>query len=515
MNPSRRPAASSVLVALVAATWGVALVPEPALAHAIGGTFQLPVPLWLYLAGAAIAVAASFVVTAALRRRSPAPQGYRTRPVSEGVASPMRWMLRLLGLAWWYGAILVGFLVGDISPLPAVLLWIGIWVGLPIVAILAGNPWPSLSPFRTTFAGLDWLARRAGLGALDAGIRYPPGLARWPAVVLLVLVIWIELVLPGGEVAATVAVVMAAYTLLTLSGMVSFGQVAWLRNAEVFEVLLAWFGRIGPVGRLARRRAVCEACAEGCAPDRCIDCPECAVAADDAERTPVLRPWALGLTDVVRAGPSDAAFIVVALAGVSYDGLRETAFGATMLGTLLPPVQALFGITGTTFLLVDTLAYALVVAAFLVAFAAVAAMTHALADPAHRPSLGTGAGVHAATLLPIAAGYLVAHYLTLVIQGALWLPSLVVDPLMSLAPELDWIPVSFVWYLSVVAIVLGHVVAIVLSHRLALRHSPGRPAMAGLPMVALMIGYTIFSLWVIAQPIVIEPAIPAALGAPR
>jgi hypothetical protein len=37
------------------------LSPAPVAAHAIGGTFQLPVPLWLYLAGAAIAVAASFV----------------------------------------------------------------------------------------------------------------------------------------------------------------------------------------------------------------------------------------------------------------------------------------------------------------------------------------------------------------------------------------------------------------------------------------------------------------------
>ena len=79
------------------------------------------------------------------------------------------------GLAWWYGAIAVGFVVGDISPLPAVLLWIGIWVGLPIVAVIAGNPWPSLSPFRTTFAALEWLARRAGVDRLDLGLPYPRG----------------------------------------------------------------------------------------------------------------------------------------------------------------------------------------------------------------------------------------------------------------------------------------------------------------------------------------------------
>ena len=94
----------------------------------------------------------------------------------------------------------------------------------------------------------------------------------------------------------------------------------------------------------------------------------------------------------------------------------------------------------------------------------------------------------------------------------MWLPSLLVDPLMSLAPELDWIPVSLVWYLSVAAIVGGHVAGIVLAHRLAMRDTPGRATLAGLPMVALMIGYTVLSLWIIAQPIVIEPGLTPATG---
>ena len=65
------------------------------------------------------------------------------------------------------------------------LFWIGIWVGLPIVAALIGNAWPSLSPFRTTFAGIEWLAQRLGARRVDLEIAYPPGLARWPAVALL------------------------------------------------------------------------------------------------------------------------------------------------------------------------------------------------------------------------------------------------------------------------------------------------------------------------------------------
>lgn len=484
-----------------------AILPSPVLGHAIGGTFQLPVPLGLYLAGAAAAVAASFVVAATVARQPASEPSYPTAAVAPALAAIGRGVLRTLGLVWWYGAIVVAFVVGDITPLPAVLLWIGIWVGLPIVAVLLGNPWPSMSPFRTTFAELEWLAKRIGFQRLDAGLRYPKRLARWPAVVLLAAGIWAELVLPGSATAATVAWLLVGYTVLTLAGMALFGQVAWLRHGELLEVELGWFGRLGPIGRRSTSAPLCEGCGEGCRVERCIDCPECAAAADDEERVPVLRPWIVGLTDVDRAGWSDAAFIVLALAGVSFDGMQETAFGASLVGIVHPPILDALGPTAAAFLLADTLVFAGVVVAFLLAFGAVVGVTHALGDPARRRPLPTTAGAYAATLLPIAAGYLVAHYLTLVIQGALWLPSLVVDPLMSIAPALDWIPTELVWYASVIAIVGGHIAAIVLAHRNALRDAPDRAIVAGLPMVALMIGYTVLSLWIIAQPIVVDPGV--------
>ncbi|MDQ2689092.1 MAG: hypothetical protein M3Y29_02305 [Chloroflexota bacterium] len=503
MSRSRRLAAAALAGALLLAGG-----PTGVAAHAIGGTFQLPVPLWLYLVGAAVAVGASFVVTSLVARGGSETE-YPTTAVDAPLAAAARAALRVMGLAWWYGAIVVAFVVGDITPLPAVLLWIGVWVGLPIVAALLGNPWPSLSPFRTTFAGLEWLARRAGIRRLDAGLPYPPALARWPAVALLAAGIWAELILPGSEAAPTVGVLMVAYTVLTLAGMALFGQIAWLRNAEVFEVELAWFGRIGPIARRSVRAELCDGCGERCSFERCIDCAECSTAAEDGERRPELRPWIVGLSDVARAGWSDAAFIVLALAGVTYDGLRETAFGAWLIGAILPPLTGAFGITLTAFLLTDTLAFALVAGAFLAAFGAIRWLTRTITDAPLQP-----AGVYAATLLPIAAGYLVAHYLTLVIQGVVWLPSLVSDPLVSLAPELDWIPTGLVWYLSVAAIVGGHVAGIVLAHRLAIRDSRRRATVAGLPMVGLMIAYTVLSLWIIAQPIVIEPGVTPAAALP-
>jgi hypothetical protein len=351
---------------------------------------------------------------------------------------------------------------------------------------------------------LEWVAARLGASRLDAGVAYPPELARWPAVGLLALGIWAELILPGSSVAGTVALLLSGYTLVTILGCIAFGPIAWLRHAELFEVLFGWFGRIGPVGRRSVNRDLCDGCDEGCDPDRCVDCPECSVAAEDDERNAELRPWFVGLTERVPAGWSDAAFIVLALAGVTYDGMRETAFGAALLETILTPMTNLLGVTATAFLLTDTVAFALVVAAFFVAFAVILRAASALSGRALAP------GAYAATLLPIAAGYLVAHYLTLVIRGVIWLPSLVADPRMSLAPDIGWIPAGVIWYLSVAAIVGGHIAGIVLAHRLALRDAPDRPTVAGLPMVALMIGYTVLSLWVIAQPIVVEPGVPPA-----
>jgi hypothetical protein len=71
-----------------------------------------------------------------------------------------------------------------------------------------------------------------------------------------------------------------------------------------------------------------------------------------------------------------------------------------------------------------------------------------------------------------------------------------------------------VWYLSVAAIVASHIAAIVLAHRLALRDAPSRPVRAGVPLAALMVGYTVFSLWIIAQPLTIEPDESARPAAP-
>jgi len=55
-----------------------------------------------------------------------------------------------------------------------------------------------------------------------------------------------------------------------------------------------------------------------------------------------------------------------------------------------------------------------------------------------------------------------------------------------------------------VGIVAGHIAAVCVAHWIALREYPSRreALWSQLPMLGLMVGYTVLSLWIIAQPIV-------------
>ena len=130
-----------------------------------------------------------------------------------------------------------------------------------------------------------------------------------------------------------------------------------------------------------------------------------------------------------------------------------------------------------------------------------------------RPSPLEVARSFALTLVPIAIGYHVAHYLVfLLVQGQYIIP-LLSDPfgrgwdLFGTAGYRVDIAVAgarFAWYTAVAAIVTGHVFAVYLAHRRAIAvFSPTRVALATqVPLTALMVLYTFIGLSITAEPIV-------------
>ena len=72
--------------------------------------------------------------------------------------------------------------------------------------------------------------------------------------------------------------------------------------------------------------------------------------------------------------------------------------------------------------------------------------------------------------------------------------------------DISVVDAKTVWYLAVGAIVIGHVVAVVVAHIAAYRtYRSGRAAIVSqLPMLVLMVGYTMSSLWILSQPVIAE-----------
>jgi hypothetical protein len=124
------------------------------------------------------------------------------------------------------------------------------------------------------------------------------------------------------------------------------------------------------------------------------------------------------------------------------------------------------------------------------------------------------------SLLPIAYGYLLAHYLQYVlINGQLLLPllgnpvGLDTWPLHlpypfndEYVPDSGIMPTSVVWYVQIVVIVAAHVLAVVLAHRhLGVQAADvARARRSEWPWLVAMVGYTMLSLWLLAQPLVAE-----------
>ena len=120
------------------------------------------------------------------------------------------------------------------------------------------------------------------------------------------------------------------------------------------------------------------------------------------------------------------------------------------------------------------------------------------------------------TLIPIALAYHVAHFLLfLLIQGQLLVP-LASDPLgfgwdlfgtSNYRLNFRLVSPNLYWLISVLSIVTGHIVAVFLAHSTAFRVIPTRhyALRSQFPMLVLMVGYTIASLWIITQPMYMAP----------
>lgn len=457
------------------------------LAHAFGARYELPIPLYLFVAGGALVVVASFLLVA---RRSVALAGLDAEAADGAHLRPLHPVWGTLAVLWLVFLCWCGFAGSqEVSEnLIATVFWIVVWVAVPLSCAIAGDWTQPLNPFAflSKLADNDRL-RRALLGGPEP-VRWPRRLGWWPAVALFLFGVLMELIY---NLTATTprftALGLGCYAGLSLLMGMTFGR-EWLRHGEMFTVLFDTWGRLGWL-RFG-------------APGR--------------------RGFFGGLERPFARTPSRVVFVLLMLLNVNFDGLLSTPQWANVKRDL---PSAWSQSTGRLHAF-DTLSFvamAVVLAAVLTSFA----HGSAVAGQHRTRPLASVTGL-LPSLLPIAFGYLLAHYLEyLLVNGQLLIPLIGNPPGLQGWPihlpypfnddyevHHGFLPSAFYWYVALVVIVAVHVAAVILAHRHLSR--AGRTERLRLrseyPWLVAMVGYTCLSLWLLAQPLTQETSSTSGLA---
>ena len=454
------------LATAISAALAVALAaPAAVFAHTLNTSYTSRLPLAVYLAGAAATVALSFIFVLVRDVRADRPD---TSAPGHLPPAWLRYLLRGLGLIGWVWIVVQGIGGGtSAAEVASLFLWVYGWVAVAAISALVGPVWQFLDPFSTLFDIGAWVIRRLGVTPWDIA-SYPEGLGKWPAVAGFIVVVWIELVLKAGP--NVLFIVLVGYTALTLAMMAQYGRDTWRSQAEVFTVWFRLLGRIAPY------------------------------ALTDEDGRVRRRPFFSGLLE---PGWSlqDVVIVALGVGSILFDGLSQTQIFFTTFGLPSLPVQ--------TVIMAVFLGVIVVAALVVTRYVGVAA---------------TGAG-----LVPIALGYLIAHYFTYVVIDGQRIIIAISDPLQNgsdlfgtafFEPSGAWLPPGLVWTIQLAAVVGGHMLGAWAGHVVAALDAPpeleGRPlTLRQIPLAVVMVALTTLTLWSLGQAIVVSPPENAsvALGA--
>ncbi len=426
------------------------------IAHGVGGRSDLPLPVWLFAYGAAFALLISFV---ALRILWPRP---RLMAASAGVALP-RWVqavrpgigvvLRVLGLAFFVGTlatVLFGSSEGASNPAIYAVCVI-FWVATPMVSALLGDVFAAANPF-DTIALLLRIPERTS--------RPDPGML--PGAVMIFSFAWLELAYyQGCGNPGALAVWLCMYTVAALVCARVWGR-AWLRTGEGFAALFGLLAHMAPLHW-------------------------------DADTRELRARMPLSGLATVRATPDRLAVAIVALGSTTFDGFSRSRFWQEILGQRIEWSRTIGSTIGLVWVI------ALVAAAWLAATWVTARITDR--EPMDM------ATIFLASLIPIALGYAVAHYFSLLAFDGQTFLVLVSDPFArgwdlfgTINNSIDYKLVSTrtIAYVQVASIVIGHVCGVVVAHDRAVEtYEPGDAVRSQYPLLAVMILYTVGGLFLL------------------
>ena len=450
--------------------------PGPAHAHSFGQLYNLPVPFWLYLYGAAATLIISFLIVGYFVNRTKNDFiNPRLLPLGTSSLNPIKIILKIISLFLFMLTILTGTLGIDnsYSNFNMTFFWIIFLLGLTYLTALVGNIWPIINPWKT----LTELGEKLTGYKFQGILSYSQKLSYWPAFVIYFLLIWFELI--GGTTPAVLSLLLIRYTLINMAGVIVIGKKNWFSYCEFFSVFFNLIGKAAPVevnsGKI------------------------------------YLRPPFIRLASGSAKHFSLLVFILFMLSSTAFDGFSSTTLWLRLSYRLETVVGGIFSENSLlTFQVIKTLGLTASLIIFLYVYLTLIALTKFVIKSRH--TTAELALQFALTLIPIALVYNVAHYYTLLLTEGQKIIGLISDPFdfgWNLLGTADFIPnigivkANFTWHSQVLIIIVGHVSAVFLAHMVALRIFPSnrKALISQFPMLVLMVIYTITGLWILSQPL--------------
>jgi hypothetical protein len=436
------------------------------LAHGIGGSKDLPIPLELTIAGAVAALTVSFTVLA-VAWRTPRYDGDRT-----GRPAPT-WLARLVDSRPWFlgwrafGMVAFGYTAmvaigGEdtlINPLFGIF-YVLLWVGFVPASLLLGPAYKAISPVRTINAAF---AKLTGGDPEQGVFTYPERLGTWPAALGLYAFVWMELVYPFATELGSVRLWCAAYVAAMLLGGALFGN-TFYEHADPFEVYSTLVSRMSVWGRRGKQLVI---------------------------RSP------LANLDTTPVKPGLVAVTAILFGSTAFDSFKDSTRWVKFIQGDYVQDHGLTQLSNNLGLLGFVLLVALVFT--------VGTMLTGVGPDRPRRELPTQ---FAHSIVPIVIGYVIAHYLTYLLEVGEQTIVYMSNPFSDGSDwfgTADWQVSYFFSYhptalatLKVVAVVVGHVVGVIAAHDRAIRLLPKKHQLTGqLSLLVAMICFTAGGLYLL------------------
>jgi ferredoxin len=508
------------------------------------------IPNWLYSVSVGLVLVLSFgLFELYARRRRNAPERKMRVDLLRipFVASVLRWppfrFLCQLVFVLLFGLIIIAGLFGNqlaamnIAPLLTWTIW---WGGLVILIMFLGKAWCYVCPWDAIAGWIErlrfWGVAKDGIGL---GLKWPKALRNiFLATFFFVGLTWLELgfgITMSPQATAMLGLVMLSLTILAV---LIFERRAFCRYACLVGRVSGLYSMFSATEVRAVDPEVCRTCVTkdcyhgndkgyGCPTGLlpgtlsqntyCISCMECVKTCPVENMTIQARPWGSDLAAKGRQRKDEAYLALLMLAITGFHGLTMTPVWGNILG-------AFEGSLGLTYIPSFSLGMALIMLGPILIYAGLMKFSVMLSG---RPEVSYGKAfiAFAYSLLPIALFYHLAHNLEhMLMEGQKVIP-LISNPL-GYVPGDEWSLLGFsgvgpwdlfstrdwtiaplvslptLWALQVILVLVGHVFALWVADRTARRlyPQPGAAFRSQLPMLVGMVLFSIFSLWLLKQP---------------